>query len=214
MDALDISGVFSPDRQAFHRARYRFASSYIAGQMIADIACGLGYGCRIMKENGAKTILGMDICVEAVEYAQSIHGSAGVRFVAADATKIPLSASSVDTVTSFETIEHVSNTVGLLNECRRILKPKGTIIVSSPNDWGLTEHHCHTWTPFEFIAEIAVYFDIESVWEHNSEHFASEYHYPPGIRPWNSESSNKPECIIIVARNAESKQEHETASRL
>jgi 2-polyprenyl-3-methyl-5-hydroxy-6-metoxy-1,4-benzoquinol methylase len=66
MDALDAGGIFFRDRQAFHRARYEFALNYVHDLAVADIACGLGYGCRILKEGGAKAVLGIDSCREAV----------------------------------------------------------------------------------------------------------------------------------------------------
>ena len=197
MDALDSSGVFAPNRQAFHRARYEFAKKYIEDHSVADIACGLGYGSRILKDGGAKTVIGIDLCVEAIHYARSNHSSNRVTFVVSDATKIPMTDSSVDVVTSFETIEHVRGTSDLLTEFARVLKPQGVLIVSSPNDWGLTEHHCHTWTAFEFMVEIAAFFDIESVWVQNSNQDKSESR---GITSWSTETECAAECLIIVAR--------------
>ena len=196
MDALDTTGIFPPDRQAFHRARYEFALPYVTNLEVGDIACGLGYGCRILKEGGAKAVIRIDLSSEAVAYARANHQPAGVRFEVADATKTPLTESSVDIITSFETIEHVPNTEGLLTEFARILMPGGRLIVSSPNDWGLTDHHCHTWTPFEFMAEIAVFFEIESVWEQNSERDGNGL---PGIKCWSKETELQAKCLIAVA---------------
>lgn len=201
LDGLDASGIFAPNRQAFHRARYKFALNYIGQLGIADIACGLGYGCRILKEGGAKAVVGIDSCPESIAYARSTHQPMGVKFEVADATNTPLPDSSVDIITSFETIEHVPDTLGLLTEFARILKPGGKLIVSSPNDWGLTEYHCHTWTPFEFMAEIAAFFEIESVWEQNSESTPHQHlSRPSGIHPWSQATEHQAECLIIVAR--------------
>jgi 2-polyprenyl-3-methyl-5-hydroxy-6-metoxy-1,4-benzoquinol methylase len=197
LDGLDASGIFAPNRQAFHCARYKFALNYIGQLGVADIACGLGYGSRILKEGGAKAVVGVDSSPEAIAYARFNHQPLGIRFEVADATKTPLSDSSVDIITSFETIEHVPNTTELLTEFIRILKPQGKLIVSSPNDWGLTEHHCHTWTPFEFMAEIAAFFEMDSVWEQNSE---GTTHQPPGIYPWSKKTEHDAECLIVVAR--------------
>lgn len=198
MDALDNSGVFAPNRQAFHRTRYEFAKKQVEGRGVADIACGLGYGSRILRHAGAKAVMGIDLCEDAIRYARSQHGLDGVTFMVADATQIPVADSSVDVITSFETIEHVPSAFGLLSEFIRILKPGGTVIVSSPNDWGLTEHHCHTWTAFEFMAEIAALFEIESVWEQNSDQ-GKPFR---GIKCWSKETESEAECLIVVARKA------------
>jgi len=201
LDALNTSGIYPADRQAFHRARYEFARRYVEGRCVADIACGLGYGSRILREGGAATVIGIDLCDKAVNYARSNYSAHGVTFAVADATKTPLIDSSVDVVTSFETIEHVHDTFGLLTEFARLLTLEGVLIVSSPNDWGLTEHHCHSWTPFEFMTEIAVFFHIESVWE--------QYSNPSGqcdskIKRWSKETELQAECVIIVARKSTS----------
>jgi len=201
MDALDGRGIFSRDRQAFHCARYEFALNYARDLVVADIACGLGYGCRILREGGTKAVVGIDCCLEAVAYARLNQQSAGVIFEVANATQISLANSSVDVITSFETIEHIQNTTDLLTEFNRILSLQGKLIVSSPNDWGLTEHHCHTWTPFEFMAEVAVFFEIESVWEHNSGNSIGHNSWrSAGVRPLSNDTQHQAECLIVVAR--------------
>jgi ubiquinone/menaquinone biosynthesis C-methylase UbiE len=200
MDALDTSGIFSRDRQIFHRIRYEFAVGHVEGLEVADIACGLGYGCRILKQGGAKTVVGIDACPKAVQHARSNHGIDGVRFAVADATQIPLASSSVDVMISFETLEHIPDTTAVLAEFHRILRHKGRLIVSSPNDWGLTEHHCHSWTPFELQAEIAAFFEIESTWEQVSDSSRSESASPNGIRSWSKATEQAAECIIIIAQ--------------
>jgi len=197
MDALDSSGIFSADRQAFHRARYEFARRYAQGRSVADIACGLGYGSRILRDAGAKTVTGMDLCRDAIHYARSQHGLGGITFMVTDATRISVSDSSFDVITSFETIEHVPSTYEFLTELARVLRPDGTLIVSSPNDWGLTNHHCHSWTPFEFMAEVAAFFEIESVWEQNLNPKGTA---SLGIKHWHKETDCSAECLIIVAR--------------
>src|SRR5262245_27423589 len=200
MDVFDVRGIFPRDRQAFHRARYEFALNYVHGMEVADIACGLGYGCRILMEGGAKSVIGIDSCPEAVGYAQSNHQPTGVSFEVAKATQTSLANSSVDIVTSFETIEHIKNTSDLLTEFNRILRRPGKLIVSSPNDWGLTDHHCHTWTPFEFMAEIAPFFEIESVWEQNSGSTTDRiFRGSAGVSPRSKQTEPQAERLIIVA---------------
>jgi 2-polyprenyl-3-methyl-5-hydroxy-6-metoxy-1,4-benzoquinol methylase len=201
MDALDAGGIFFRDRQVFHCARYEFALNYVRDLAVADIACGLGYGCRILKEGGAKAVLGIDSCREAVDYARLNHQPMKVAYAVANATETNLASSSVDIITSFETIEHIQNTADLLTEFNRLLTFQGKLIVSSPNDWGLTEHHCHTWTPFEFMAEVAVFFELESVWEQNSGRASDrDSRRSAGIRPWSKKTEHEAECLIVVAQ--------------
>lgn len=55
------------------------------------------------------------------------------------AQQIPLPDASFDTVFSTQTIEHVGDFQGMLNESFRLLKPGGHIIVSGPMYWPLHE---------------------------------------------------------------------------
>jgi 2-polyprenyl-3-methyl-5-hydroxy-6-metoxy-1,4-benzoquinol methylase len=203
MDALHDEGIFPHDRQGFHRARYEFALNHVRDLAVADIACGLGYGCRILKQGGAARVIGIDSCREAINYAELNHQPTKVTYAVADATGTNLVNASVDIVTSFEPIEHIRDTTDLLAEFNRILTFQGKLIVSSPNDWGFTEHHCHTWTAFEFMAEVAVFFEIESVWEQNSGSAVDQKsRRTAGIRPWNKHTEHEAECLIIVARKS------------
>jgi SAM-dependent methyltransferase len=54
-------------------------------------------------------------------------------FINGDASNIPLSCLFADIFVSFETIEHIENPDQFLNEVYRVLKPKGLLILSSPN---------------------------------------------------------------------------------
>ncbi len=51
----------------------------------------------------------------------------------ADARSLPLSEASFDVVTSFETIEHFDRQDIFLAEVRRVLRPDGCFIVSTPD---------------------------------------------------------------------------------
>ena len=47
--------------------------------------------------------------------------------------KIPLPDNSIDIIIAGELIEHLNSPLSFLNECKRILKKKGIIILSTPN---------------------------------------------------------------------------------
>jgi hypothetical protein len=56
-----------------------------------------------------------------------------LRFIQSDARSLPLSDASVDVVTSFETIEHFDRQEAFVTEVRRVLRPDGCFIVSTPD---------------------------------------------------------------------------------
>jgi len=68
---------------------------------------------------------------------------------ASDATSIPLSDHSVDTVIALELLEHVTDPVAVLRELARVLKPGGTVIVSVPST--VPRHDDHDY--WRFTAE-------------------------------------------------------------
>lgn len=61
------------------------------------------------------------------------------------ANSIPLADDSFDTVFSTQTIEHVEDHQGLVNEAYRLVKPGGFFIVSGPMYWHLHEE------PYDFF---------------------------------------------------------------
>ena len=124
---LTSGAFFLSDRQKFHRARYDFALNYVRDLTVADIACRLRLRDSASSEKAVpKAVVGIDSCREAVGYAELNHSAPEVTYAVANATQTKLPNSSVDVITSFETIEHIRNTTDLLTEFNRILTPKAS----------------------------------------------------------------------------------------
>lgn len=113
-----------------HVYRYYFALDFITNKKVLDIASGEGYGTAALYAAGAKEVIGIDISIEACQYSQHKYH---LDFRVGDAHSIPLESNSIDTIVSFETIEHLSNAELFLQECARVLKPGGSLILSTPN---------------------------------------------------------------------------------
>jgi ubiquinone/menaquinone biosynthesis C-methylase UbiE len=145
-----------------HRSRYRFAIELVsaelgqggtlAGHTILDVACGAGFGVEMLRTADA-SVLGIDY--DATTLREVRRSQPASRLVHADATRLPLQDASVDGVVSFETIEHVPDARALVLEIRRVLKPGGRLVLSTPNRaFGPPERH--TGNPFhvrEFTAD-------------------------------------------------------------
>ena len=113
-----------------HAYRYRFAAQYVRGKRVLDIASGEGYGTAVLRRAGSRSVVGIDLSQVMCSRARDKYGE---RFCAGDAHAIPLSDHSVDVIVSFETIEHVPRPDTFLDECVRVLVPRGILIVSTPN---------------------------------------------------------------------------------
>jgi ubiquinone/menaquinone biosynthesis C-methylase UbiE len=110
-----------------HRSRYRFAAGFIkTGDLVLDVACGAGFGLRMLENAGAR-VIGLDYNAATLQTIPS------TRLVRGDATRLPITSGAIDHVTSMETIEHVSDAKALVAEARRVLKPGGYFILSTPN---------------------------------------------------------------------------------
>jgi GT2 family glycosyltransferase/2-polyprenyl-3-methyl-5-hydroxy-6-metoxy-1,4-benzoquinol methylase len=117
-----------------HLARYFFAQPFAAGKCVLDIGSGEGYGSHLLA-TFAESVIGVDSSVEAVEGATLRYGAqcANLRYLQGSATVLPLATNSVDLVVAFEILEHIADHQGMLAEVRRVLRPGGVFLVSTPN---------------------------------------------------------------------------------
>jgi SAM-dependent methyltransferase len=116
-----------------HWHRYHFAARFVAGRCVLDVACGSGYGSALLARHAA-CVFGADIADEAIAHARARYAAApNLEFCAADCAALPFADASFDAVVSFETIEHIQAQERFLDEVRRVLRPEGLFIVSSPN---------------------------------------------------------------------------------
>ncbi len=132
-----------------HLNRYRFAVqalSEISPQKVIDLACGIGYGSSMLAEATGAEILGIDIDPGAIEYAETYYTHPKAYFLCADARIVTVEPESIDAVVSFETIEHVDFDKELLGRFHQFLRPKGRLIISTPNE--TTMPHDHVRFPF------------------------------------------------------------------
>ncbi len=114
-----------------HLHRYFLARALCRGQDVLDVASGEGYGAALLAQT-ARSVIGVEVSAEAVAHAAEAYRQPNLRFLEGDARHLPLDDASVDTVVSFETIEHLYEHDQFLAEVRRVLRPGGRFIVSSP----------------------------------------------------------------------------------
>ncbi|MBL7747081.1 MAG: class I SAM-dependent methyltransferase, partial [Chitinophagaceae bacterium] len=97
-----------------------------------DIACGEGYGSYLLAAKAA-SVTGMDIDNTTINKAAQKYPKDNLRFTQAAAEKIPAADAQFDMVVSIETLEHLADHDTMIKEIKRVLKPGGLLVISTPD---------------------------------------------------------------------------------
>lgn len=153
--------------QPFHTSRYEFAANFVAGKVVLDVACGVGYGSQHLATRGAKSVIGIDVDKSALQQRIFDPPYGGIPdFAVGNAIALPIANGSVDVVISMETIEHIRDVDRCLAEFRRVLTDSGVLVLSTPNALvtkpvnGVPRNpfHVKEYTPEELLALLSCHF--------------------------------------------------------
>lgn len=103
------------------------------GKRILDVGCGGGILSEAMASAGAQ-VTGLDANLELIQVARE-HASHSQLQI--DYQHCPIEdfhpKETFDAITCLELLEHVPDPPAILNECRRLIKPQGKLILSTIN---------------------------------------------------------------------------------
>ncbi len=115
--------------------------------LLLDIGCGSG-GLLAAAATHGILAAGIDASMTnlvAAKHMIEAHGGIA-RVACAYAESLPIDSSSLNAVTMYDAIEHVSSVRSTISEACRVLKPGGHIAISTPNRFSLTrEPHVLVW---------------------------------------------------------------------
>ena len=114
--------VFQRSLLAYHAAAQR-----ISGDVL-EIGTGAGYGIEVVAPR-ARSFVTIDKLAPAPEPTQLPN----VEFRQATVPPLPFTNDSFDFVISFQVIEHIKRDLELVREVKRVLRPGGKFIVTTPN---------------------------------------------------------------------------------
>lgn len=102
------------------------------GKQILELGCGIGGSAPLISNCGG--YIGTDLSAEAIKTASQRFGSKpGFSFIVMDAQELKFPNCTFDLVIAKEVIEHVPDIKLTLQEAFRVLKPGGSILITSPN---------------------------------------------------------------------------------
>jgi SAM-dependent methyltransferase len=167
-----LTSEFGGQTEMEHLHRYMLARHLCRGRDVLDIASGEGYGAALLGQV-ASSVIGVEVAEDAVAHATANYVCANLCFRLGDARRIPLDDASVDVVVSFETIEHFDEQETFLAEVRRVLRPGGKMIVStperdsySPADRPANPYHVMELTREEFVVLLNRHFrHVTMLWQ-------------------------------------------------
>ncbi|HEY1689408.1 MAG TPA: class I SAM-dependent methyltransferase [Solirubrobacteraceae bacterium] len=101
-----------------------------AGARVLDVGCGEGWFAAALLDAGALPV-GIDVAAEPLRRAGAARPELDLRLVE-EGGAWPLQDAEFDVVWAGEVIEHVTDTAGWLSEVRRVLRPGGMLLLSTP----------------------------------------------------------------------------------
>ena len=127
-----------------HLQRYHSVKNLVGGKRVLDAGSGEGYGAHLLAETAAE-VVGLDVSSQAVEYARAAHRRRNLDYRIGSIQSLPFESGSFDVVVSFEVIEHVAEDVQkeFLREARRVLRPDGILVISTPNKAVYSDRDSH-----------------------------------------------------------------------
>lgn len=129
-------------RQGNHWLRYELAERILSGPSLLEIGCGCGLGTLAF---GSKfeNIVGIDTNAGAVGWATRYVSPLrkGSAFLIGEFESRDELQGKFDSVVAFEVLEHVREPRRFLGAIRSLLKPTGTVLLSTPN--GFYSNHRH-----------------------------------------------------------------------
>ena len=99
-------------------------------KQVLDLGCGYGWHCRYAMENGAVSVLGMDLSEKMLDQARTINQLEGIEYQQGALEDYAYPSESFDVVLSSLTLHYIENLSTLFQQIAKTLRPGGEFIFS------------------------------------------------------------------------------------
>jgi ubiquinone/menaquinone biosynthesis C-methylase UbiE len=142
-----IQNIFELSGRERHRQerRAQVTTFYLKPKkedVILDVGCAEGFVTSYFLKAGF--VIGLELSEDSLKIAKQKLGAYNVQFIRADATAIPIRASSIDKITVLEVLEHLptESQQRLCREIDRVLRRGGALIITVPYKERITYTRC------------------------------------------------------------------------
>lgn len=111
--------------------RYGWAARYCKGKDVAEVACGSGPGLGLLNRV-SRSLEASDYSKDVLAIARAHYGER-VPLTQTDAQSLPYPDASKDVIVLFEAIYYLPDAACFVQECRRVLRPGGRVLVATAN---------------------------------------------------------------------------------
>lgn len=128
------------------RQRARVIMKYLnpkRDERVLDAGCGIGYYSFELAKKFSCKVDGIDIDADDIELAKRINDLAqttNVHFKVCDISELEFPDNTFDKIILSEVLEHVRDDKKIVSELRKILKPRGHLIISTPHVGAVEEY--------------------------------------------------------------------------
>jgi len=138
--------------------RCQLALKELVGKRVLDVGCGYGSFCILFAKAGYK-VVGLDISPVYIKLAKELMRKHGIQdrvtLVQGFAEDMEFEDEQFDSVFVGDLFEHVQEPERVMEECLRVVKPRGRVILSTPyKDSFRDPLHLHKWDVKQFKEKV------------------------------------------------------------
>ncbi len=153
-----------------HEAAYRALLPFVLGAYVLEAGAGEGYGAALLRSGGAARVHALDYDAVAAAHAHAAYP--GITVTRGDLQRLPVATGALDVVANLQTIEHLHDQPGFVAECARVLRPAGTLLMTTPNRLTFSPGLAAPRNPFhtrelsaaELLALLDPHFEVMRAW--------------------------------------------------
>lgn len=102
----------------------------LSGKNVLDLGCGMGWHCRYATENGAASVVGVDISGKMLERAKEINGLEGIIYLQQPLEESEFTSGQFDVVLSSLAFHYLASFDWICQQIFNWLKPGGQLLFS------------------------------------------------------------------------------------